>query len=199
MEKYINATIINLLVVFPMRTIDTRKVAVLKIIVENYLQTGDIIGSKALLRSYDLQVSSATVRNDMAALEKMGLVFQPYNSAGRLPTPRGIRVFVDYLMEHSPAMLLESGALSEENGIPARNHLDDTLYDVVSRLARISREIAFISLPHEGVYLVSGLAGFIERSLPDGVTAACTVVRLVEDRPTFRALLSQLPLMPNKV
>lgn len=46
------------------------------------------MGSKNLLKKYDLQVSSATVRNDMAALEDMGLIFQPYNSAGRLPTNR---------------------------------------------------------------------------------------------------------------
>ena len=64
-----------------MKKVDTRKVQVLKYIVESYLKTGDVMGSKALLESYDLGVSSATIRNDMAALEKMGLIFQPYNSA----------------------------------------------------------------------------------------------------------------------
>lgn len=64
-----------------MKKIDTRKVQILKLIVEEYIETGEITGSKSLLKKYDLQVSSATIRNDMAALEKMGLIFQPYNSA----------------------------------------------------------------------------------------------------------------------
>ena len=71
-----------------MSKIQDRKVQVLKFIVEEYLKTGEIMGSKNLLSKYDLQVSSATVRNDMASLEDMGLIFQPYNSAGRLPTNR---------------------------------------------------------------------------------------------------------------
>lgn len=71
-----------------MRKIDQRKIHILKIVVEEYLKTGEVTGSKSLLKKHDLQVSSATVRNDMASLEKMGLIFQPYNSAGRLPTTR---------------------------------------------------------------------------------------------------------------
>jgi hypothetical protein len=63
------------------KKIDLRKIQVLKIIVEEYLKTGEITGSKSLLKKHDMGVSSATVRNDMAALEKMGLIFQPYNSA----------------------------------------------------------------------------------------------------------------------
>ena len=71
-----------------MKKIDQRKVHILKLIVEEYIRTGEITGSKSLLQKHDLQVSSATIRNDMASLEKMGLIFQPYNSAGRLPTHR---------------------------------------------------------------------------------------------------------------
>ena len=71
-----------------MPKIKERKIQILKLIVEEYLKTGEIMGSKNLLKKYDLQVSSATIRNDMLSLEKMGLIFQPYNSAGRLPTNR---------------------------------------------------------------------------------------------------------------
>jgi heat-inducible transcriptional repressor len=85
-----------------MKKIQDRKVQVLKYIIEEYIKTGEVMGSKSLLKQHALGVSSATVRNDMAALEDMGLIFQPYNSAGRLPTTRGLRVFVDYLMETMP-------------------------------------------------------------------------------------------------
>ena len=64
-----------------MPKIKERKIQILKLIVEEYLKTGEIMGSKNLLKKYDLQVSSATIRNDMLPLEKMGLIFQPYNSA----------------------------------------------------------------------------------------------------------------------
>ncbi len=71
-----------------MKKIDLRKIQILKFIVEEYIRTGEITGSKSLLAKHDIGVSSATVRSDMANLEKMGLIFQPYNSAGRLPTTR---------------------------------------------------------------------------------------------------------------
>ena len=128
-----------------MKKIDLRKIHVLKIIVEEYLKTGEITGSKSLLKKYDMGVSSATVRNDMAALEKMGLIFQPYNSAGRLPTTRGIRVFVDYLMEHMNAAFVEA-----ENEIIARaesEKLDDALYHIAARLTKSTKEISFACVP----------------------------------------------------
>ena len=75
-----------------------RNIDILKIIVEEYLSTGEVLGSKLLLKKYDLWVSSATVRNDMAKLEQLELVYQPYNSAGRLPTSKWLRAFVNYLM-----------------------------------------------------------------------------------------------------
>lgn len=64
-----------------MSKIFDRKIQVLKCIVEEYLRTGEVLGSKNLLKKHNLQVSSATIRNDMASLEQMGLIFQPYNSA----------------------------------------------------------------------------------------------------------------------
>jgi heat-inducible transcriptional repressor len=64
-----------------MKKIQERQIQILKHIIEEYIKTGEITGSKSLLAKHDLQVSSATVRNDMASLEKMGLLFQPYNSA----------------------------------------------------------------------------------------------------------------------
>lgn len=90
-----------------MSTLTPRNIEILRIIVEEYIQTGEVLGSKLLLKKYNLGVSSATVRNDMALLEKFELVYQPYNSAGRLPTTKGLRAFVNYLMNETPEHLLE--------------------------------------------------------------------------------------------
>lgn len=144
-----------------MSKIQDRKVQVLKLIVEEYLKTGEIMGSKNLLSKYDLQVSSATVRNDMASLEDMGLIFQPYNSAGRLPTNRGLRVFVDYLMETMPAMFLE--AEQELNEKLAKNRIDDVLYGLVARLTKITNEITFACIPSLGTSYYLGLSNYLER------------------------------------
>jgi heat-inducible transcriptional repressor len=128
-----------------MKKIDQRKIQILKYIIEEYIKTGEITGSKSLLSKYDLQVSSATVRNDMMSLEKMGLIFQPYNSAGRLPTTRGLRVFVDYLMEAMPAIFLEADEAYKQK--IENNRIDDILYQLVSRLTKITGEITFASIP----------------------------------------------------
>ena len=83
-----------------------RNINILRIIVEEYLETWAVLGSKTLLRKYDLWVSPATVRNDMAHLESLDLIYQPYNSAGRLPTAKGLRAFVNYLMWQYPDYFL---------------------------------------------------------------------------------------------
>ncbi len=124
-----------------MKKVDLRKIQILKIIVEEYIKTGDIVGSKSLLKKHEMGVSSATIRNDMASLEKMGLIFQPYNSAGRLPTPRGIRVFVDYLIEFMLPQFIE--AENELVERQERERVDDRLYSLVASLTKTTKEITF--------------------------------------------------------
>ena len=76
---------------------DDRRQAVLRAIIEGYVATSEPVGSKALASQRGLGVSPATIRNDMAALEDEGLITQPHTSAGRIPTDKGYRVFVDHL------------------------------------------------------------------------------------------------------
>ena len=77
---------------------EERKLSVLRAIVEDYVETREPVGSKALVERHALGVSSATIRNDMAALEEEGLIAQPHTSAGRVPTDAGYRLFVDRLV-----------------------------------------------------------------------------------------------------
>src|SRR5947209_19987737 len=86
--------------------LDARSAAVLREIVEEYVETGDPVGSRTLSRRLPLALSPATIRNVMADLTEAGLLFSPHTSAGRLPTERGLRLFVDGL--------LHFGELSEE-------------------------------------------------------------------------------------
>ena len=79
--------------------VEDRKLAVLRAIVEDYVATEEPVGSKALVERHGLGVSPATVRNDMAALEEEGFIHQPHTSAGRVPTDKGYRLFVDRLSD----------------------------------------------------------------------------------------------------
>lgn len=75
-----------------------RQHIILKAIIQNYLETGEPVGSRTLSKSIDLNLSSATIRNEMADLEDMGYIFQPHTSAGRIPSDKGYRLYVDMLM-----------------------------------------------------------------------------------------------------
>ncbi|NLK75733.1 MAG: heat-inducible transcription repressor HrcA [Clostridiales bacterium] len=79
--------------------LDERKVKILKAIIQNYLETGEPVGSRTISKYTDINLSSATIRNEMADLEEMGYIIQPHTSAGRIPSDKGYRFYVDMLME----------------------------------------------------------------------------------------------------
>ncbi len=76
-----------------------RKVKILEAIIRDYIQTGDPVGSRTISKKYGLGISSATIRNEMADLEELGFIMQPHTSAGRIPSDKGYRLYVDNLME----------------------------------------------------------------------------------------------------
>lgn len=175
-----------------MKKIDQRKIQILKYIIEEYIRTGEITGSKSLLQKYDLQVSSATIRNDMMSLEKMGLIFQPYNSAGRLPTSRGLRVFVDYLMETLPNVFLE--AEKELHRREENNRIDDILYHLVSRLTKITGEITFACIPSLGASYYLGLSNYFDRNRGILGEEMYQVIKFLENKHQFLDVLEELDI-----
>lgn len=93
--------------------LDERKVKILKAIVSNYLETGEPVGSRTISKYTDLNLSSATIRNEMSDLEDMGYICQPHTSAGRIPTDAGYRFYVDSIMEEKQDVETQNGALLE--------------------------------------------------------------------------------------
>ena len=79
--------------------LDERKMKILKSIIRTYLETGEPVGSRTISKDADFSVSSATIRNEMSDLEELGLIVQPHTSAGRIPTDRGYRLYVDQMMD----------------------------------------------------------------------------------------------------
>ncbi len=90
-----------------------RKKKILRAVVENYIQTAEPVGSKAIMELAGLKVSSATIRNEMADLTEMGLLEQPHTSAGRIPSPKGYRLYVNELMEAHKLSIQETERINE--------------------------------------------------------------------------------------
>src|SRR5215211_5564386 len=126
-------------------SLDDRKLEVLRAIVEDYVATQEPVGSKTLVERHHLGVSPATVRNDMAALEDEGYIRQPHTSAGRVPTDRGYRLFVDKLSRVKPLSPAERRAI--ERFLIGVVDLDDVVHRTVRLLAQLTRQVAIVQYP----------------------------------------------------
>ena len=98
-------------------SLSERKLTILKAIIQNYLETGEPVGSRTLSKYTDLNLSSATIRNEMADLEDLGYIFQPHTSAGRIPSDKGYRLYVDMLMEEKEIAKRESAMLEKTDKV----------------------------------------------------------------------------------
>ena len=90
-----------------------RKKKILRAVVESYIRTAEPVGSKAILELADLKVSSATIRNELSDLTEMGYLEQPHTSAGRVPSPKGYRLYVNELMEEQRLSLEETKQIND--------------------------------------------------------------------------------------
>jgi heat-inducible transcriptional repressor len=124
---------------------DDRKLAVLRAIVEDYVATQEPVGSKALVERHALGVSPATVRNDMAALEEEGFITQPHTSAGRIPTDKGYRLFVDRLTTLKPMSTAEKRAIA--TFLDGAVDLDDVVHRSVRLLSQLTHQVAVVQYP----------------------------------------------------
>jgi heat-inducible transcriptional repressor len=124
---------------------DERRLQVLRAIVQDYVSTNDPVGSKALAERHDLGVSPATIRNDMAVLEEQGYITQPHTSAGRVPTDKGYRLFVDRLSAVKPLSAAERKAI--ERFLDGAVDLHDVLGRTVRLLAQLTHQVAVVQYP----------------------------------------------------
>ena len=124
---------------------DERKFAVLSAIIEDYVATQEPIGSKSLVERHSLKVSPATVRNEMAVLEDEGYIVQPHTSAGRIPTDKGYRTFVDRLNEVRPLSTAETRAITQV--LEGAVDLDDVMQKTVKLLSQLTGQISLVQYP----------------------------------------------------
>lgn len=123
--------------------LDERKMKILQAVVRNYLETGEPVGSRTISKYTDLNLSSATIRNEMADLEEMGYIMQPHTSAGRIPSDRGYRLYVDCMLREKEKEVDEIKELLLEK----EEKLDDLLKQAAKTLAVNTNYATMISSP----------------------------------------------------
>ncbi len=126
-----------------MEQLDGRKKKILKAIIQTYLETGEPVGSRTISKFSDLNLSSATIRNEMSDLEEMGYILQPHTSAGRIPSDKGYRLYVDALMAEKDKEIADIKELMIEK----TDKMEKVLKQVVKTLAQDTQYATLISAP----------------------------------------------------
>jgi heat-inducible transcriptional repressor len=124
---------------------ETRQLDILRAIVEEYVATEEPVGSKAISQRHGLGISPATIRNEMSVLEDAGFITQPHTSAGRIPTDKGYRLFVDKIATVKPLSNAERRAI--ETFLEGANDLDDIVMRTVRLLAQFTKQVAVVQYP----------------------------------------------------
>lgn len=123
--------------------LDERKTKILQAIIRNYLETGEPVGSRTISKYADLNLSSATIRNEMADLEELGYILQPHTSAGRIPSDKGYRFYVDCMMEEKEREVVEM----KEMLVEKQDKMELLLKQVAKVLAQNTQYATMISAP----------------------------------------------------
>ena len=124
---------------------ESRQLEILRAIVDEYVATEEPVGSRAIAERHGLGISSATIRNEMSVLESAGLITQPHTSAGRIPTDKGYRIFVDKLAKVKPLSTAERRAI--ETFLEGAHDLDDVVMRTVRLLAQVTKQVAVVQYP----------------------------------------------------
>ena len=162
-------------------SLDGRKLMILSVVVEQFIESGEPVGSKFVAEVMNNAVSSATIRNDMAALEEMGLLERPHASAGRVPTHRGYRLYIDQLMKAKP---LTSAERSEIDALfNVRNADPDRLLEDAA----------------ETLASTTGYASVSATMIPSTVTVRRVDIIPVGERTAVILLIASSGVIKNKV
>ena len=175
-----------------------RKLKILHAIIQNYLETGEPVGSRTISKYTDLNLSSATIRNEMADLEEMGYIIQPHTSAGRIPSDKGYRLYVDMLMEEKEQELNEM----QDQMLDKADKMDQLLKQAAKVLATNTNYATMVSTPMNN----SNKIKFIQLSMVDEEQVIAVIVlggnviknKIINiDEPISNENLSKLNMLLN--
>ncbi len=174
---------------------EERRKKVLQEIINRFIQTGEPVGSKTLIVSYKFSVSPATIRNDMMELEKEGLIFQPHISAGRVPTDKGYRLFVDEMADFELARKEALKALKSINQEYQLEKLRQHLFDAVQILARTTNLASFATTPDNPHTFILGMSNVLRQpEFAGNAIHASEVFEVLEKGNNFLNTLNSLEI-----
>ena len=162
-----------------MTELTDRQTKILKAVIEEYIENGEPVGSEVLEKKYELGVSPATIRNEMAKLIEAGYLKQPHTSAGRVPTKEAFRFYVDRLMEEKKLSVVDEVAAREKIW-DSRFDFDHLMHQTVKSLAKQTRSLA-LAITKEGEVYHAGYANILE--LPEfyDIDITRTVLSMLEE------------------
>ncbi len=172
-----------------------RKHQIFNAIVEHFIETAQPVGSKTIILSYNFDVSPATIRNEMASLEKEGLIFQPHTSAGRVPTDRGYRLYVDELADFDQARELALTTLNRIRESEAADIAKQKVFVAVKLLSQASPNMAFATIPENNRTFYMGFSKILmQPEFMEEPTRASQVMEVFEDGQHFISGLKELDI-----
>jgi transcriptional regulator of heat shock response len=176
-----------------------RRLEVLKAIVQHFVETAEPVGSNTILVSYKFQVSPATIRNDMASLEKEGLIYQPHTSSGRVPTDLGYRLFVEELNDNQDAVNKEAKLAIALGQKELQMHkVKQKIHDLVSLLAHVTNVASFATVPDNPRTFYIGLSNIIRQpEFVADMSRASQVIEVFEQGDRFVNILKGLNIDEN--
>jgi len=160
-------------------SLTARQIKILKSLVDEYINTAEPVGSEVLEKKYSLGVSPATIRNEMGLLAKMGYLRQPHTSAGRVPTPKAIKFYIDQLMEEKELTLAEEVKVKQEV-MQVKNDIDDLLAEATQALARITQELAVSVLYQKEKVWLSGYTNVFRQPEFENLETVANVFSFLE-------------------
>lgn len=177
-----------------------RRNAILKTIINHFIETAEPVGSQTIVVSYHFDVSPATIRNDMMQLEHEGYLHQPHTSAGRVPTEQGYRLYVDSMADYDAATKEAQRELTKLLKVYEVKKARERIYDAVWLLSQGTDLVSFATIPDNRRTFYLGVSNVLKQPefMKDPMQAS-QVVEALENNDRFVTTLAQLPLGEHEV
>jgi transcriptional regulator of heat shock response len=170
-----------------------RKQKVLKAIVKHFIDTAEPVGSNTIIVKYNFHVSPATIRNDMATLENDGFIYQPHTSAGRVPTTKGYREYVEKIADIEKAREEATKAIKDLSEDYKTQKAKEYVYDAVQLISRATGCASFATVPDSNRTFYLGLSNVLKQPEFTGNNIhASQVLEIFEHRDNFIKTLTSL-------
>ena len=176
-----------------------RRDLILSAIIEDFISTSMPVGSRKIVQEWNIKVSPATIRNEMALLEEEDFIFSPHTSSGRIPTCKGYRKFVDNFLDFEKDKKKITRVFEKKLEEKKISRLENEIFDIVALLAEITGEVSFATLPKKRTFYL-GISKILKK--PEFILSpekSSEIVEVLEGGDEFIDFLESLPLSPKEI